>query len=752
MVDGVKTCDCTIEYAGERCEKCSAGYQDNDRNGVCERRCEYSGMNCIVNAYCSDKTGTAICHCRTGHQDVDGDLKCYPTCEKWLAPESEEGSGQYCSPEQDSNRDPGLPEYNGPTHGSCVINPEIGKAECACAKNENGEAIYIGEHCESCATGYQDEDGDGVCKPDCSGWGKTCENQGQCKIDLETGDPYCDCAGFWAGETCTECADGYQDDDGDGQCEPDCSHVSCGLNAACQVLAGEAVCRCNEHHQDLDGDGDCHPECASDAWHCSEGGTCHYYPEGDLLQGQPFCDCPAESAGGPHCEGCGADFLQDNDNDGECEATCAASTNMGLNCGGIDDLGRPRGECSDEDGTATCVCSSENGYSDEGYVAASGDPHCRSCAAGYQDNDGDGTCREDCSSFDCTSLYGENSGPCDDSSGVPVCDCLSGYVLVDERCEPTCAATGVDAIACSADKHLVCDDNSGTQKAQCVCAGGYQNNDNKSDISGDPVCQENCATYTAQTLGKTCAEATQDANRVCSDSDGSAGCDGCQGGYALKDGGDPTCVAKACVDYDDCGQTDDEGNELDPRRGHCDAVGGLAQCICEPGWGGDFCDSPTGGSCDDVAEFELPRAGQSIVLTGEATGNSSSSQGVGNFTQPSGDAEECDQWQEAQASGDYNSNYDIVYEFVVPDGDSVDVTFRSMGEDADLLLYLRKGDCTGGVQVACHDSLEDWNLPQRAVLDTTLEPGIYWFFVDNMGEYNTDVGPTFTYSIEVKAD
>jgi hypothetical protein len=69
------------------------------------------------------------------------------------------------------------------------------------------------------------------------------------------------------------------------------------------------------------------------------------------------------------------------------------------------------GRCHVASGEAACIC-------DEGYGGAT----CGDCAAGYQDNDGDGTCLPSCSTGSC----GAHSH-CDDATGVAVCACDPGY-------------------------------------------------------------------------------------------------------------------------------------------------------------------------------------------------------------------------------------------------------------------------------------------------------------------------------------
>jgi hypothetical protein len=81
-----------------------------------------------------------------------------------------------------------------------------------------------------------------------------------------------------------------------------------------------------------------------------------------------------------------------------------------------------------------------------------------SCDAGYQDNDGDGTCEPDCtsSSIDCS-----GNGACDDSSGVAACACDPGWGGAD------CSAETLPAEADGVWKWVplegaLCRDGSGT--------------------------------------------------------------------------------------------------------------------------------------------------------------------------------------------------------------------------------------------------------------------------------------------------
>jgi len=139
--------------------------------------------------------------------------------------------------------------------------------------------------------GCSGKSGNDACDPDpCNGRG-TCETVG--------GEAQCTCEEAYGGQFCDACADGYQDNDGDDVCAPGCeiAQIDCADNAACDDGSGEAVCVCNPGHegpdcdacadgyQDNDGDGVCHSTCAAAGYTCSDHGTC------DDGHGEPVCIC-----------------------------------------------------------------------------------------------------------------------------------------------------------------------------------------------------------------------------------------------------------------------------------------------------------------------------------------------------------------------------------------------------------------------------------------------------------------------------
>lgn len=79
------------------------------------------------------------------------------------------------------------------------------------------------------------------------------------------------CQGSCAGPACTGCP-GYQDNDGDGSCRPGCSNValSCGGHGTCSDASGTALCACDPGY----GGPDCSSVAACAPNPCLNGGVC----------------------------------------------------------------------------------------------------------------------------------------------------------------------------------------------------------------------------------------------------------------------------------------------------------------------------------------------------------------------------------------------------------------------------------------------------------------------------------------------
>ncbi len=211
-----------------------------------------------------------------------------------------------------------------------------------------------------------------------------------------------------------------------------CSAGLCGAHGTCDDSTGKAVCTCEVGYR---------------------GADCARCAAGYVSDGAGQCVDAASTADVPDA---GTGSGEARPDAGAAQGACASS---GLSCG-------DHGDCIDASGTAQCAC-------DEGYAGA----NCQSCAAGYQDRDGDGRCLPNCAT---ASLSCGDHGTCSDASGRASCTCDEGYAGAncqscaagyqdrdgDGRCLPSCATA---SLSCGA--NAACSDASGT--AQCVCQAGY---------------------------------------------------------------------------------------------------------------------------------------------------------------------------------------------------------------------------------------------------------------------------------------
>lgn len=303
------------------------------------------------------------------------------------------------------------------SHGTCQ--DISGTPICKC------DTGYSGDHCEKCATGYQDKDKNGTCSVDCANAGLTCTS-GQC--DDSTGLAKCVCTG------------GTQDNDGNGTCTPDCNHaaIDC-TNGTCSDLTGTAKCNCNPNYQDNDKNGTCEKTCAISP--ACTNGSC------DDSSGKPLCSCNSG--------------YQDNDKNSTCEPNCATA---GLSC-------TTHTICKDTTGTALCACNT-------GYTGAS----CDQCDTGYHLSGSDCVANIPCQANSCS-----NHGNCDASTGVPVCTCSTGYTgatcngcasgyqdkdgdgTCKTACDSLCGSSIISSMGhCGADTG-----DPGAEK--CICDAGYGN-------------------------------------------------------------------------------------------------------------------------------------------------------------------------------------------------------------------------------------------------------------------------------------
>ncbi len=313
--DGPARCACTAAYTGAACADCADGFQDLDDDGTCAPAC--GDATCTGHGDCEDATGTAVCSCDTGYdgadcadcaagyQDNDDDGRCARSCQ-----------ASTCS-----------------GHGTC--SDTSGITVCTCDSGFNGA------DCSGCATGYQDRDGDGVCRLACSD--TSCSGHGSCEDS--TGTAICTCDVGHTGTACATCSSGYQDNDGNGACALACDPSTCNGHGGCSDTSGTRICTCAagytgtfcgtcaSGYQDNDNNGSCTLAC--------DGSTCNGHGTCADTSGTRVCTC-GTGYSGAFCASCAANY-QDNDNNGSCSPACSVTT-----CAE---------SCSDTSGTATCVCA-----------------------------------------------------------------------------------------------------------------------------------------------------------------------------------------------------------------------------------------------------------------------------------------------------------------------------------------------------------------------------------------------------------
>jgi hypothetical protein len=260
------------------------------------------------------------------------------------------------------------------------------------------------------AGGCSGGDGAKAVDIDCKVNPGVCGSHGACESPVTGLADRCRCQTGWAGLTCDRCDDDYQDNDKNGTCLAACKPTTCTAPQVCADSTGGARCSCpgNRTGAACDqcpagwmlrtSDNTCVQTCASQASSCGSRKTCDV--------GQGICVCRAEYTG-DQCDACAPGY-QDNDKNTTCSASCAMTS-----C--------PAGQsCTDTTGTARCACpGNRTGV------------NCADCPSGWVLRASDGTCVQTCAAQSCGARR-----YCDDSQGMPVCSCQTGF-------------TGADCAACA---------------------------------------------------------------------------------------------------------------------------------------------------------------------------------------------------------------------------------------------------------------------------------------------------------------
>jgi hypothetical protein len=214
-IDGDGSCTCPTGFTGPNCDRCASGFQDRDEDGTCEAACGTG--TCSNHGNCDDSLGEVLCNCyagytgsrctqcAVGYQDNDDNTTCLRACD------------------EDTCND----------HGEC--DDADGTVGCECSGG------YTGAFCDNCEEGDQDNDDNGTCTPACGE--DTCSGNGDC--DDSDGTATCTCDTGYDGDDCSECAEGYQDNDDNDSCELACAEDSCNSHGDCDDSEGAISCDCD---------------------------------------------------------------------------------------------------------------------------------------------------------------------------------------------------------------------------------------------------------------------------------------------------------------------------------------------------------------------------------------------------------------------------------------------------------------------------------------------------------------------------
>jgi len=322
----------------------------------------------------------------------------------------------------------------------------------------------------------------------------------------------------------------------------------------------------------------------------------------------------------------------------------------------------PNSTCNDDQGTAVCECDT-----------------------GFQDNDGDGQCVEDCTAVDCT------NGSCTDASGDPLCVCDDRYAgAFCDECDVGFQdndADGVCATACDANTcndNGICGDITGT--AVCICDDGYalpncvSCDTDYQDHDGDGSCEPSCEANTCSGHGS-CDDASGIATCTCDPTWALPDCSTCEPSLQDNDS-NGTCLA-AC-DLNTCS-----------RHGSCDDSGGVATCTCDPEYAGPDCVSCEAGFQDNNADGSCEA--QCDLNTCSGHGTCSDASGTPTCTcDPEHALPDC-----ASCRPGFQDN----------DGDSF------CAASCDLATCSGNGSCDDGSGAATCTCLLGWALPDCASCD-----------------------------------
>eukprot|EP01063_Lacrimia_lanifica_P038631 TRINITY_DN825_c0_g1_i7.p1 TRINITY_DN825_c0_g1~~TRINITY_DN825_c0_g1_i7.p1 ORF type:complete len:1685 (+),score=317.98 TRINITY_DN825_c0_g1_i7:45-5057(+) len=374
------TCDCDEGWAGDACDQCDTDYYTDEcihchpeetcggagtcdtTTGECICADRWGGPGC---QYCKDPwyfppacdlSCTRDQNCSSNGECVQDHLNFAHHCEcdaGWSGEWTIDGCNVTCSRENDCSG-----------HGECQLIGQTGDFTCQCDRGLPTPGMWDGDSCDECVEHYYPES---TCDKYCNE-ATTCHGRGTC-------DPAgnCDCdagsraEGFWQGERCAECQDGWYPP---FQCNVPCSRDgNCSSHGDCSDVG---YCKCDPGFTGVACD------------RCFPG----YFPPNACNQ---FCDAAISCSNHGDCNAIGGCTCHENWFGDDCSKFC----NGKLTCNN-------NGMC---DPNGKCICDA-NFVQEDGTL-------CLECVGGWYPYK---LCDTECHNQDC------GHGVCSATDGRCLCD------------------------------------------------------------------------------------------------------------------------------------------------------------------------------------------------------------------------------------------------------------------------------------------------------------------------------------------
>ncbi len=648
---GVIECSCGAGYTGDRCNECATDFQDNNNNGECLANCSIAGLTCGDHSSCSDASGVAECLCdtdfhREGANCVSNtkEVRCNSTNkprnatanienvtvtwteeDSWTAPTD-------CSWECDNN-------YHSEDTQSCV--EDVKPVDCKdITPPEHAEQVTVKVditwndstsswsepiNCTwKCVGGYHFDDND-VCVVDDECLDNTCSGNGTCS---DTGGIIeCSCTTGYTGDRCNECATGFQDNDGNGECLVNCisANLNCSDYSSCDDSNGVAECLCDtDYHReganctsdtkDVVCNADSIPDNSSTTstpnvtitwtqengwsnpttcpWSCTQG----YQKTGETctdlcIVNSIDCDdgttCTTDSCKAGICSHVNVENNTICDDGSSCTLTDVCTNGT---CGGTA-VECNDGTCNEDDGSCSCEAGFTGDHCETNIDECASNPcihgsctdginsYTCSCEDGYNGTNCDNDIDE-CASNPCV------HGSCTDGVNSYTCTCEDGY-------NGTNCDNDIDECASNPCVHGSCTD--GIDSFTCDCTNtGYEGDTcqiNINDCNPNPCLNGSSCTDGVKTYTCNCATGYEGVN--CEENIDDCATNNCENGSTCVDGiASYTCDCVAgyegtyCqIDIDEC-----ENNNCENGSTCVDGVNSYT-CDCVAGYEGTYCET-----------------------------------------------------------------------------------------------------------------------------------------------------------------